>query len=362
MKRFVSLVISLFLALTMCFALVACKSEAAKNADALISEIGKVTLNSESKIIAAEEVVMALDEKDKGQIEYEQVLIDARAQYDDLVKDKEAREVSDAIASIGTVTTNSETAITTARKLYNSKESDVQKRVSNYSDLEAAEESLNVLKATEVTALIDKIGTVTLESKEIISTAQNAYNSLSAAAKDKVENTDILEAAVQALNALEAEAKEKEKEAVLSQLTSKTDEVEGITWYQSKKQPKYINTRSYVLPYIGQNSSSTWLRLKCNYTGDDWVFFEKIIFVVDGEKYTKYFNYRDIHRDNDAGDVWEVADFAPDNSDIKMLEAIANSTETIIRFEGDDRRFDMTVKSDDKQGIKDVLTAYEFLK
>ena len=78
----------LLLALMMCFVLTACKSEAAKNADNLISEIGEVTLDSESKIVEAEKAVAALEEKDKEQIEYEQVLLDARFQYDELVKEK----------------------------------------------------------------------------------------------------------------------------------------------------------------------------------------------------------------------------------------------------------------------------------
>ena len=76
----------------------------------------------------------------------------------------------------------------------------------------------------------------------------------------------------------------------------------------------------------------------------------------------KYSDYYDIERDNSYGDVWEVADFAPSESDIKMLEAIANSSETIVRFEGDSKHCDLTVKSTDKQSIKDVLNAYEFLK
>lgn len=350
----------LLLALMMCFVLTACKSEAAKNADNLISEIGKVTLDSESKIVEAEKAVAALEEKDKEQIEYEQVLLDARVQYDELVKEKEALE--DSISAIGTVTLESEAAITAARKLYDSKDADTQKRVSNYSELEVAEDALNGLKAAEVTILINEIGVVTLDSEEKVNAALTAYNSLPAAAKDKVENADTLDAAKQTLTTLKTEAKEKEKEAALAKLNSQTDKVEGITWYHSKNEPKYINSRSYVFPYIGQTNSRTILRLKCNYTGDNWIFYEKIIFLVDGEKYTKYFDYYDIRRDNDYGDVWEVADFIPSDSDIKMLEAIANSSETIVRFEGDDKRSDMTIKSADKQGIKDVLSAYEYLK
>ena len=44
-----------------------------------------------------------------------------------------------------------------------------------------------------------------------------------------------------------------------------------------------------------------------------------------------------------------------------MLWAIANSTETIIRFEGDDYYRDFTVTAKDKDSIRQMLTIYESL-
>ena len=107
----------LVLALVMCIALTACKSDAAKSADGLIAAIGEVTLDSESRIIEAENAVAALEEKDRSQIENEQLLLDARSQYDELVKDREANEISAAISAVGKVTLDSEPRITAAREL-----------------------------------------------------------------------------------------------------------------------------------------------------------------------------------------------------------------------------------------------------
>jgi hypothetical protein len=45
-----------------------------------------------------------------------------------------------------------------------------------------------------------------------------------------------------------------------------------------------------------------------------------------------------------------------------MLKQIANSKETIVRFQGDNYHYDLTVKSSDKTAINQVLTAYEALK
>ena len=47
-------------------------------------------------------------------------------------------------------------------------------------------------------------------------------------------------------------------------------------------------------------------------------------------------------------------------TDIEMLKAIANSKETIVRFQGDNYHYDLTVSASDKKAIKEVLTAYEY--
>ena len=45
-----------------------------------------------------------------------------------------------------------------------------------------------------------------------------------------------------------------------------------------------------------------------------------------------------------------------------MLKEIANSNETIVRFKGDTHHYDLVVSQSDKNGIKDVLTAYEAIQ
>lgn len=159
-----------------------------------------------------------------------------------------------------------------------------------------------------------------------------------------------------------AEMAEKEKQSVLAKLSKDFDKVEGITWYKPQAYPYYANSRSYVLPYIGVNSSgNAWLRLVFHYTGDSWIFFKKITVSVDGQNYVKDFDYFEVSRDNGGGDVWEYVDISPSSADINMLRTIAASKETIVRFQGDDYYFDLTVKSSDKTAITSVLDAYNLL-
>ena len=102
-------------------------------------------------------------------------------------------------------------------------------------------------------------------------------------------------------------------------------------------------------------------RLVFYYTGDSWIFFKKITVSVDGQNYVKDFDYFEVSRDNGSGDVWEYVDISPSTTDINMLRAIAASKETIVRFQGDDYHYDLTVKSSDKSAIISVLDAYSLL-
>lgn len=353
--------ITLFLlVLCVCIGLCACgKSEAARAVDELIANIGTVTLENEQVILEAEEAVSVLSKKERGQLENIGLLEAARNTYNDLVAEQ-AAQIDDAILAIGEISLDSGIAISTARNAYDRCSENVQDAVHNYSILTDAEEAFFMLRVATAEELIDAIGTVSLESEESIDKAQTFYSELSFKEKEQVSNSAELYDAKNAYYKLEQAEKEKAIEAALAKLNSSYDKVQGITWYEASAQPTYADTRSYVLPYIGKNSGNTWLRLHFHYSGKSWIFFEHVTIVVDGATYYKDFNYYDITRDNDT-EVWEIADIEPDSKDIEMLWAIANSTETIVRFEGDSRYYDLTVNSKDKTAIKEVLTAYELM-
>lgn len=125
---------------------------------------------------------------------------------------KDTYGVSDLINkidAIGTVTLDSESAITEARTAYDALPEEVKARVTNYGTLKAAEKSLQTLK-DQITAVINKIdaiGTVTLDSEDAILDARTTYNALSDAQKARVTNIDILTAAEQRLEKLKGDAK-----------------------------------------------------------------------------------------------------------------------------------------------------------
>lgn len=355
----------LLLAVILILSLSACgKSEAARSVDDQISAIGQVSLASEPQIIAAEEAAAALSEEDHKQLDNLDTLTQARAAYETLVLEAEAARVDEAVAAIGAVSLDSGDAVAAARSLYDGSGAEVQALVETLPDLEAAEEALSGLRVEQATALIAAIGDVTLEREGDIQAAKEAFDALSAEEAAKVANAGLLQTAEDTLKTLKRE----KAEALLAAMRREEDRVRGLSFYYPSALQFYsdgswaADNRCFVLPYLGREADSAWLRLLCNYTGDDWVFFKKITFAVDDQRYTKSFRYFDIVHGNGGGDVWEYIDVDVSDSDMEMLWAIANSNETIIRFEGDDYIHDFTVRDSDKQAIRDVLTAYEALK
>lgn len=219
-------------------------------------------------------------------------------------------------------------------------------------------------KASEVVAVIDSLGDISLDSKEKIDEAKKAYNALSSDEKSEVSNYNVLETAISNYEKLAKAEKEKALSAYKSNFDVDYDKVEGIYWYMPKNMPDYIDERCYIIPYIGVQDGKAWIGIRYNYTEDDWIFWETLTIVADGEKTVKYVGSMNTVRDNDGGVVWEWYDDmlnynAPmDTEEIVMLQKIANSDETIIRFEGDEYYYDLTVSAKDKAMIKDVLEMY----
>ena len=171
---------------------------AADAVTALIDAIGTVTAESETAISAARTAYDALTDAQKALVTNYDVLTAAEAKLAALKADRSAADaVTALIDAIGTVTAESETAISAARTAYDAL-TDAQKAlVTNYDVLTAAEAKLAALKADRsaadaVTAFINAIGIVTLESETAISAARTAYDALTDAQKVLVTNYDVL--------------------------------------------------------------------------------------------------------------------------------------------------------------------------
>ena len=329
--------------------------------DDIIEDIGEVTVDSGEVIAAARAAYDAASAEVLEYVAKRNRLTAAEEEYQKLITEA-AAEVDNLIAAIGQVTLDSKDAINAATYAYNGLNDACKALVKNYSRIDEAAAEYVALRIANVESLINAIGDVTLQSSEAITAAQTAYDELTTGQKDRVTNLQVLTDAKARLE----ELKQQEVQKLLSNMNVENDAVRGMKFYYPKAIPRgssywYTNVRSFALPYIGTNTSGgkPWLRMIFNYTGSNWIFFEDITVAVDDERYYFYYDYFDVERDNNGGEVWEYVDDSVASYTLEMLRDIVDSETVIIRFEGDSKYRDITMSASDKEAIRQVLEAYD---
>lgn len=142
----------------------------------------------------------------------------------------------------------------------------------------------------------------------------------------------------------------------LKDFRQETDEFDDLTFYYDKRTPVYAN-RNFIYPYIGRKGDTYWLRLKFQYSADDWLFINQIRIKTDNNEYEIYANFE---RDNSA-EIWEWHDMSPSDDEIMMLRDMAISKGTMVRYIGSQYRKDRTITAREKDIIKKTLGIYENL-
>ena len=172
----------------------------AQEVDALIDAIGTVTPESGNAIEAARKAYEALDQEVAARVKKLSALQDAEIEYP-------AQKVDAMIDAIGTVTLDSEDAIEAAKAAYEALDQEVAARVRKLNTLEEAEKELHRVTvehaANEIDSLIEAIGTVTLESGDAIEAAKTAYASADQEVAGLVSKLPELEKAVGEFHHLE---------------------------------------------------------------------------------------------------------------------------------------------------------------
>ena len=137
-----------------------------------------------------------------------------------------------------------------------------------------------------------------------------------------------------------------------------SDDFSENEFYYHKKTPKYVN-RNWVYTYIVKNNKSLGLRFRAQYYADDWLFIESIKFNIDGEIVEFPVGYGTFKRDNDGGKIWEWADLSvQESSTIAILDRIANSKTTKIRYVGSQYHDDRVLTGNEKTALKRTLELY----
>ena len=165
-----------------------------------------------------------------------------------------------------------------------------------------------------------------------------------------------------------AENRAKEQERIRSErmkavdiLSKKYDDVNGITWFNSKQ----INHRVWsnmASLYIGKDGSDVWLRLKMSYYGDDWIFFDTAYLSYEGNTYNIPFDkYREKETENDGGMVWEWIDVSVKYDLLVYLRKFVEGKNPKMRLSG---KYTETrnLSAKEIKAMQEILLAYDVLK
>ncbi|MEG1069450.1 MAG: hypothetical protein RSE27_04530 [Ruthenibacterium sp.] len=167
----------------------------------MIDAIGAVTLEKTDIIRAARAAYDALDAAQKAKVKNYNILQTAEKTLATLLEN--INRVKSLIDGIGEVTLASEAQIKLARASYNALSDSEKSYITNLSVLSRSEKRLTQLKnAGNVMNLIADIGTVTKDSTAKINAARSAYNALSAEEKALVNNYALLTSAERTLENL----------------------------------------------------------------------------------------------------------------------------------------------------------------
>lgn len=254
--------------------------KAAADVDEKIEAIGTVTLASESDINTARTAYDALNNNTNAQnrvkgietLEAAEARLTVLKRYD--AKGQNLEELINQIGEEVELTEECEEAIAEAQAAYILLEGEEKEFIEEkYADaIETLTEKLEILSelkedklasetAAAVEEMIKNLGDITLAKESDIQAVRNAYEKLSANAKDLVENYTVLTAAEQKITSLKAEAKKAEElkktqeaakaaPAPTVQLDKITLKVKAgkakakLTWKKSSKADGYIIYRA----------------------------------------------------------------------------------------------------------------------
>jgi hypothetical protein len=137
-------------------------------------------------------------------------------------------------------------------------------------------------------------------------------------------------------------------------LVKSRDEIEDIDWYIPRIEPC-----REIHAYIGKKNDTVWLRFRMAYCASDWLFVHSAVFKVDGEKYELHYGILDDWERKYSSSVQEWKDVVVDAYIWNIINKIADSEKTLMRYEGQQSSSDREISTAEKLALKDVILAYQ---
>lgn len=141
---------------------------------------------------------------------------------------------------------------------------------------------------------------------------------------------------------------------ILSKFRKETDEVTGTEFYYDKSTSKYFTNGIYL--YLGKEGSNYYLRLKIQYTADDWLFINNVQ-LRSGDQLIDYAIKSDFERDNSGGTIYEWYDTPVEMEEEQLITNIILNEKNILRLSGDQYRHDIKLSQKQRNAIANLWHA-----
>lgn len=116
--------------------------------------------------------------------------------------------------------------------------------------------------------------------------------------------------------------------------------------------------QNQAMLYVVVDSKKQWLRMKIQYTGDDWLFVSSYKIAADDYRWQS----EKMHFERDHSNrVWEWVDKAPSIQDLKNLKALSKAKNPVIRFQGRQYFSDFQLEPIQQEAIIDVMELFDLM-
>jgi len=132
------------------------------------------------------------------------------------------------------------------------------------------------------------------------------------------------------------------------------------TWYEPKSAPEFTNRNGLYCYFSTENEVPSNLRLRFQYHAEDWLFFSRIQFSIDGTAY-EYIPYDTETDSGNGGKIWEWCDQALTPTDKDLIYALANAKAAKMKIIGRQYHDTKVVSADQITDIKRTLELYNAL-
>lgn len=131
-------------------------------------------------------------------------------------------------------------------------------------------------------------------------------------------------------------------------------------WYRPKSAPQYTNRNGLYCYFQTVNGMPSNLRFRFQYYSEDWLFFSRIQFAIDGKAY-EYIPDKTETDSGDGGKIWEWCDQSLSQSDRELIYALANAKSAKMKIIGRQYYDIKTLSQEQIKSIKQTLELYNAL-